>query len=213
MSLIDADKNSSDRTQPKLNADDNVEQRMSHETVGTTYRTAGLGVNQGLVMQQGIIQSYDANKLRNVFFGYNPALNPTRPVLRIAKTGIDAVTATNDQLIFNSDNNIFKVVTSNTATLSYDGVVTTFLTIPHGLSTIPIVQAYVQFPNDANFSPMGGQYVPMPVYQLRTGLPAVQCIQSADATNIYFRVHDTAAGIGSPEVYNFRYYILQETAN
>lgn len=137
-----------------------------------------------------------------------------QPYLKVAKSGYDATTASNDQLIFNSAQNIFKVVLSGTTSLSYDGSVNTFKTIAHGQSYIPIVLAYVQFPNDpTNFTPMQNQYVPMPVYMNRSGLPFVQCVQSVDATNIYLRVHDIYASVGTPMTYNFRYYVLQETSS
>lgn len=131
--------------------------------------------------------------------------------LRVSQEGVDVYTATLAQLVFNSDNNLFKIVASGTTTLDYDGNVNTFATVAHGQSNIPIVLAYVQLPNNANFSPMAGQYVPMPVYINRTGLPAVQCVQSVDSTNIYLRVHDIYAPPN--QTYNFRYYVLQETAS
>ncbi len=155
-----------------------------------------------------IINDGTTNRILN---GYQSVLDQWG--LFVSKPGIDVTKATADQLIFNSNQDIFKIALSDTATLSYDGNVNTFLTIPHGLLTIPIVSAYVQLPNDANFSPMNGQFVPMPVYMNRVGLPVLQCVQSADATNIYLRVHDIYSSGGSPEIYNFRYYIQQETAN
>lgn len=144
----------------------------------------------------------------------NRMLIDTNGQIKISQPGYDVRTAVDSQLIFNSDNNLFKVVLSGTTSLVYDGSVNTYKTIPHGQSTIPIVLAYVQLPSTAtNFSPMQSQYVPMPFYQLRTGLPAVQCVQSVDSTNIYLRVHDIYSSPSTPETYNFRYYVLQETSN
>lgn len=134
--------------------------------------------------------------------------------MRITQPGVAAADATDQDTIMNENNNSFKIVFSGTTSLSYDGDVGTFLTLPHGLGYIPIVMAYVQFPNDpVNFTPMHNQYVPMPVYMDRAGLPFVQCTQSADATNIYLRVHDIYATGVAPQFYNFRYYALQETAS
>lgn len=153
--------------------------------------------------------AYDDNNMRMLAGKY-----PNGDVkIKLSQQGKEVTEATDDELIWSSDFNLFKIVSSGTATLSYDGNVNTFVTVAHGLDYIPIVLAYVQFPNDVNFSPMQAQYVPMPVYQSRTGLPTVQCIQSADATNIYLRVHDLYASGGTPMTYNFRYYALRETAN
>jgi len=131
--------------------------------------------------------------------------------VKLSQTGVDVGQATNDQLIFSTDFNLFKIVLSGTATLDYDGDVDTFVTIPHSLSTIPIVLAYVKLPSNSNFDPMAGNYVPMPFYQLRSGLPSVQCTQTVDSTNIYLRVHDIYAPPN--QTYEFRYYVLQETAS
>jgi len=131
---------------------------------------------------------------------------------KLSQPGINVLEATDSQLIWSTDFNSFKIVLSGTVSLEYDGVATTFVTIPHGLTTIPIVNAYAQLPNTVDFSPMGGQYVPMPFRIDRAGLPSAQGTQSADATNIYLRVHDIYSGIGTENTYNFRYYALQETA-
>lgn len=177
-------------------------------------KDAQIVVNNGTVDSISLGRQSDQTYGMRTSDGTNTRLSiASDGTIKISKAGFDASTTTDANLIFNSNQNMFKIVLSGTATLSYDGVVTTYVTIPHNLGIIPIVMAYVKFPNDANFSPMAGQYVPMPVYQLRTGLPAVQCIQSADSTNVYLRVHDVYATVPSPEVYTFRYYIMQETAN
>ena len=44
MALHDVDKATGDRANPKPNADDGVVNRMAHNTMGNTQRTAGLGV-------------------------------------------------------------------------------------------------------------------------------------------------------------------------
>lgn len=207
MTLFDIDKTGDDRGTPAPNQDDQQDQRMAH---GTTQNQNSIDEAQAdglkFLERQVLAKQDGVNKAVYGFFG-----EANKFGLRVADDGVDVLTATADQLIFNSDQNIFKVVLSGTTSLVYDGNVGTFSTIAHGQSNIPIVLAYVQFPDNANFNPMAGQYVPMPVYINRTGLPAVQCVQSVDATNIYLRVHDIYAPPN--QTYNFRYYVLQETAN
>lgn len=88
MSLHDIDKQSDDRANPTLNADDNVANRMSHNTLGNTYRTAGLGVKQRMVFKTGLILTYDQDDNVSSVYGYIPELSST-PVFIIAKEGLD----------------------------------------------------------------------------------------------------------------------------
>lgn len=212
MGLHDTDKGGLHRKNPSPNADDGVAQRMAHKTISTSYKSASEPQKQRVAFDQDAIRAFDNNNNVSAYFGYDPEISET-PVFRIAEAGFDAQTTDESHLIFNSEQNVFKVVKSDTISLTYDGSVGTYATAPHGLTTIPIVMAYVKLPDDADFSPMGGEYVPMPAYSNRTGLPFFQCIQSADETNIYFRVHDIYSSGGSPKTYQFRYYVLQETAN
>lgn len=65
--------------------------------------------------------------------------------LKIAQAGIEVGTATNDQLIFNSGQNIFKIVTTGTATVgghNGSGTNTTTVTFT-GLNRRPIVFAFL----------------------------------------------------------------------
>lgn len=91
MALHDVDKANGDRSNPILNADDNVANRMSHNTAGNTYRTAGLGVTPRMVFKNGLILTYDADDKVSSVYGYVPELSTT-PVLIIAKDGIDIFT-------------------------------------------------------------------------------------------------------------------------
>lgn len=223
MALHDIDKQSDDRANPAPNADDNTLKRNSHETIGTTYRRTGGNVKPTLVLQQGAIQSYDANNLINVFFGYKPNLNPTRPVLRVAKDGFDATTATNDQLVFNSENNIFKIVLSGTATVvvpaTFNSGTLLTTTVPHGLGIKPAFSAFVDIPLGDGSTTLQGKLTNLPAMILRGTAPVgaitVRATADVDTTNIYFRVENTGGfnitGVDGNWV--FKYYLQQETAN
>lgn len=223
MALHDIDKQSDDRANPTPNADDNILKRSSHETVGTTYRRTGSNVKPTLVMQQGAIQSYDANNLINVFFGYKPSLNTTRPVLRVAKDGFDATTTTNDNLIFNSENNVFKIVQSGTATIAVPTPFTSGSTltaaVAHNLGIKPAFTAFVDIPIGDGSASLQGKLTSVPATLLAlAGTPGsvtIRAVADVDTTNINFRVENTA-GVGITGVngnWVFKYYLLQETAN
>lgn len=88
MALHDVDKATGDRANPKPNADDGVVNRMAHNTMGNTQRTAGLGVTPRMRFMNGLIVTYDADNNISSVFGYVPELSNT-PVFIIAKEGYD----------------------------------------------------------------------------------------------------------------------------
>lgn len=73
--------------------------------------------------------------------------NGTDFYLKISESGIDVLNATDDQLIFNSNNNLFKIVDSGVATVSLTGVsngasVSGSDNVPHSLGYEPLVLAW-----------------------------------------------------------------------
>lgn len=91
MAMHDIDKQSADRANPKLNTDDNVSNRMSHNTLGNTYRTAGLNVTPRMIFKNGLIITHDADDKVSSVYGYLPEVSDI-PVLIIAKSGYDVFT-------------------------------------------------------------------------------------------------------------------------
>lgn len=156
-------------------------------------------------------------------FGYDDAGDI---VVKVAKPGFDANSATDDQLIFNSNQNILKIITSNIVTIPAKNVsagsfATDFITIPHGLPEPPLVQSSARvtmffLDSSLNVYDISG-YTPLPYVatyppqQIRD----YSILTSVDEDNIYFGAfYSTEAGFS----YNFpaipiKYYILQETAN
>lgn len=88
MSLIDASKSSSNRSESYLNVDDLQDKRMAHNTAGNTYRTAGLDITPRMVFKNGLILTYDADDNVSSVYGYIPELSSI-PVLIIANEGYD----------------------------------------------------------------------------------------------------------------------------
>lgn len=88
MALYDIDKTSDTRLTPALNADDNVMDRLAHNTTQTTYRTAGSDTTPRMAFKNGLILTYDADDNCSSVYGYIPELSST-PVFIIAKEGYD----------------------------------------------------------------------------------------------------------------------------
>ena len=91
MAMHDIDKQTADRSNPRLNTDDNVSNRMAHNTMGNTYRTAGLDVTPRMIFKNGLIITYDADDNVSSVYGYLPEVSDI-PVLIIAKAGYDVFT-------------------------------------------------------------------------------------------------------------------------
>lgn len=223
MALHDADKSSDNRITPGLNSDDGVASRMSHNTYGNTYRDAGGAVGQFMAFQQGEINATDSDGKKSVYFGYNPSLS-SRPVLRISKAGFDAETAADNELVFNSSNNVFKIVLSGTGTFPATSVSTAGSgatsdtkenTFAHGLGYTPAFLAYMEF---------GGARILVPATQTQLvggggsnkSILFKEWVVSVDSVNITFQassklIADDARSGGTPEV-GCRYYLMVETA-
>ena len=130
--------------------------------------------------------------------------------LKVSQEGVDVFSAANDDLVFNSDQNVFKIVSSGTsiidATSATAGVAISN-TVAHNLGYIPAFQAYYsaggffyQLPNSTGWGASGG------VMTFTNWIFA-----AVDDTNIYLYFIPSASGdIG---LFPVKYYLLQETAN
>lgn len=148
----------------------------------------------------------DANGIGIAQFGQFP---DGSTALKIAPTGVEVATATDSQLIFNSSQDIFKIV--QTGNLSIPTTPSTFINVAHNLGYEPIVMAYITF-----------SWSSTPV--VTTSLPAMLVAFSTTAggfvidylvsfqvttTNIVFRFDYVNGGTFSGTI---NYYILQESA-
>lgn len=218
MALHDQDKQNGDRANPSLNADDNLQNRMSHKTIGTSYKAAGNQESSRIIFDKNAVVGLHDAENKDIFIGYDPNIS-TRPVVRIAKDGFDAIDATDDQLIFNSEQNVFKIVktgdiiipdvTSNKAGTSQYGFFNSTNSLPHDLGFIPAVVAFIS--NGASFQMLP---VTRPDGVAVNAFAMLTWRITVDATNIYaiseclaFNESNTHTG-GT-----VKYYLLQETAN
>lgn len=125
----------------------------------------------------------------------------------VTKDGVDVTTNTDsNQFIFNSNQNVFKIVGSATFPSIPTTGPTTTTTIAHNLNYIPAVIAYTV---------VGGLYRLMPHTQMNTadGTISYYAYVSVDNVNLYivFQYNNGVGPVGS--TIPVKYYLLQETAN
>ena len=134
--------------------------------------------------------------------------------LKVSPPGVDVYTATDAQLVFNSDQNIFKIVASDTGTVTTSGHGNFTTVIPHGLSFTPALIAYANYPSG---SATAYNPVPLILYNAVGGAdtqlePAITATVIVDDVNVtLFVAKITSASFDGD--YTFKYYLLQETAN
>lgn len=163
----------------------------------------------------------DASGIPSISIGTQPDRS-TR--IRVAKPGVNVITATDDQLIFNSAQNVFKIAKTGTAVITRPTATNDFgatNTVTHSLGFIPFVFAYVTPP--AGYSGvLKNSPTPFFDYILYDSLnPAniggwhinglADIVQVTD-TVITFRLAFVAGFAGQVGDWTFKYYLLQETA-
>lgn len=170
----------------------------------------------------------DANGTGVAQFGLFP---DGSTALKVSQPGVEVATASNDQLIFNSAQDIFKIIQTGDGTIpeviTSSGVLNSIV-LPHGLSFIPIAFIYIN--PEVGFVVNGdlifaGNYSLLPYTAGFVGstylgnAPSVdstiQIWPGVDATNIYIGYSYSVGGDGSqifPAI-PYKYYLLQESAN
>lgn len=215
VSLHDIDKTNSNRITPILNSADDVSQRMAQGTNGVQ-NTNDLDEVDGLQFRERQIVAVQDGE-NKAAFGFYGAANKFG--LKVAQDGFDVLTAADDELIFNSEQNTFKIVKIVYTTLAdfslttgagvwADTTVTT--DTAHELSYIPIPVSFYQAG--------GGTYQPLPYVAMNTvgGAPYWYQIR-VEVTGTNVKVKETAVGYnttfstGGTRV--IKTYLLQETAD
>lgn len=204
ISLHDIDKNNGGRIVPTPNSNDDVMQRMAQGT--GQVQNSGEEETDGLRFQERQILAVQ-DGVNKAAFGFYGAANKFG--FKVAEDGTDVLEADDDQLIFNSEQNVFKIKSTDTVILSAPAAGSAYSTyIEHGLSYVPVVFVYTKQPNDTTFTPTPNISF--------TG--AGTLYQRADVflstTRLTFQVENSASVGGSDlGTWTFKYYILQETVN
>jgi hypothetical protein len=213
MTLLETDKLSDNRAQPALNANDALSMGAvkAHATDGIAYRSEEAITAPRVVTRDDQLIVHDGTNFK-ALFGRDGIGNY---VVKIAKDGYNVLTATDDELIFNSANNLFKIVSTGTVDMgtSTVGSAATVVDIAHGLPSPPTIIAFGTV-TDATF---GTRIVPLPHYTLGTtsGISSATRIitasltMSTNSTNIRFVLQGNAIDTSA----TVRYYIIRETAN
>lgn len=182
------------------------------------------------------LKFFDSSGIGLAQFGQYPG---GHVALKIAKAGYEVSTATNDQLVFNSDQDILKVSAIVTGSISVsfsshssgasvyiDGSdTTTTLTMAHNLGFTPVLNPQILNNATATYEPVSSQAVcdilnggGLYTGPYSFGLSTWKIY--ADSTNVYVTANRsyavTAAGqsvAAQSGSANFKVYCLQETAN
>lgn len=140
---------------------------------------------------------YDQNGVPLIYM----AVVNGQPVLKVAPSGIDATTAPDSQLLLNSAQNVFKIVSTGVVDVP-DTSTFNSVTVAHGLGYVPVILAYTTY--DTNYR----QLPVMTFFGDGTARWQVACY--VDATNAVFYTESYQAEPGHSAT--IKYYLLQETA-
>lgn len=222
MSLFSINKANDNRKNPRPNENDQVLNRLAHGTTQFHNKTESDATTGSLsVLERQILAKQDGTN--KAIFGFLDINN--RFGIKVAPDGTDVLTATDNQLIFNSEQNVPKFIRPPEITnVSFSGlsksavgVYTSGNTtqIAHGLDHVPIVIA------DAFFTDF---YTPLPgvVGNAVSGsgayLAEVEVHWTVDSFYVYFtalcRLWIMVAGVATMPAFDIpiKYYLLQESA-
>lgn len=148
--------------------------------------------------------------------------------IKLSQDGKDVSTASDDELIWSSDFNLFKIISSDTASgETTDASPDLAITVLHDLGEVPGVIVFAQPPSTSLFAPLtvfpssAGGYVPVPLYlytQTTIGGSDASVIlfsitYEVNETSLILRAHQGVTGLATSTFpVSFRYYILKETA-
>lgn len=163
---------------------------------------------------------YNDGKVNRMIIGQRPLSNNLG--VYISKPGIDVQSAQDSQLVVNSDQNMFKIVSKGTASLtgsaSISSGTTQTVTVAHNLGFTPASLVYSNAA--AVITLQGGSGITtLPIMYVFPGATQSNMfffIQSrVDSSNIYFDFVCTSGTNNNYSAYtwSFIYYLLQETAN
>lgn len=223
MSLFDVDKSSVDRGSPNPNRHDQlIDGAVKNHATHSINPISDATTQTGFISQKNQqVIAYDgtANK---ALMGYNSALNKWG--FFVADDGVDVTTNSDpSQLIFNSSQDMFKIVQTGTTTKSppsswSNGNVQT-ITISHGLGFKPAFLVYVTNPDLSGVGYINSNNLtnlPSTIYVTSGGSSIIISTADVDTSNLYIHLLNLSGGTASgldAYTWTYKYYILQETAS
>lgn len=154
------------------------------------------------------------NNVQQVLMGLQPTFGEG---FYVSKDGVDVSTTTNaGDLIFNSNQNVFKVVKTDIVNMNLGSSTITTLSFPHGLNFAPIPLAYLI--NVTLGGAISNANLPLPTFlnaDIGSTTAGVVSFGSylycaADTQKVHFQFLN-ATGV-APGVFQIRYYLLQESS-
>lgn len=222
MTLLNIDNNPTGDINPVINSMDTVLNPMAHATGGISPRAVGSPTTGKVTLKDSRIIANDGSN--NIgLFGFDDAGNM---VVKVAKAGFDANSASTEDLIFNSQQDTFKIVNkypvSFTVTCNAYAGNNTLFSITHNLGYLPLYIASVDITTNT-VGNVTGNY-PLPYFQPAfsnsgTGNAIWGFLGFVTPYNIGTSTIQFEAGVGSDNASGqtlagtVTVYVLQETAN
>lgn len=154
------------------------------------------------------------NDVQQVLMGLQPTFGEG---FYVTKDGIDASQTTNaSDFIFNSNQNVFKIVKTDLINIGISSSTVSTLSIPHGLTFAPIPMAFLV--NVGVSGPVTNANLPLPTF-INASVGGVTAgivsfgsylYTAADTVNVHFQCLNATGS--APGTFRLRYYLLQETS-
>ena len=220
MSLLDSDPDTTNRLEPVPQAPDQNPVRQSDGTTAITNKQDGS--SGAYVSTKDATVKVNDGTVNRVSLGL---LSDGSYGLKVSQPGFDVLTATDDELVFNSGQNVFKIVASDTVVLAGRSLgATSSLGTSAALQSVAIPPGLTKPLVIAVGSDDGFQYVNWsgPITSL-DGLSGGNVVSTRklvaylgyNGSNIEFSytAFNATGSSWTIPAYTIRYYILQETAN
>lgn len=154
------------------------------------------------------------NDIQQVLMGLQPTFGEG---FYVTKDGVDVSTATDaDDFIFNSNQNVFKIVDTDLIGVSFSASTVSTVSIAHGLDFAPIPQAFLV--NVGVAGPVTNANLPLPTFVnasvggVTAGVVTFGSYLYCAADKVYLHFQLLNATGASPGILNIRYYLLQQTS-
>lgn len=200
-------------TEIRIGGNENIKISGKNQLISVFSGSSGVSLGQTTATTQGLLVT-DSQGVRRLLAGVYPDGSIK---IKLSQATFDVTVATDDQLIWSSDFNSFKIVETGTATIqggdntvtfasrnfdrTYDDppIVTAYATVTDGATTAPKLLPYVYYIADGGaVPPMYGVYYVLDL--------------DATTTGVSFSLDNTFNGAGSAVSATIRYYVMQETA-